>query len=66
VSQNAAATFVIANNHYQGQAAANALELISMLLEAPVPAPPPLVEAYPRLAEVTLTEESPSQPQLFR
>ncbi len=61
VSQNASATYVIANNHYQGQAAANALELISMLLDAPVPAPSALVEAYPRLADVTVT----AQPSLF-
>jgi len=68
VSQNSAATFVIANNHYQGQAAANALELISMLLDAPVPAPAPLVEAYPRLAELTMPVASgatPAQPELF-
>jgi uncharacterized protein YecE (DUF72 family) len=65
ISQNSSATFVIANNHYQGQAAANALELISMLLDAPVPAPGPLVEAYPRLSDVTLPSETPAQPQLF-
>lgn len=67
VSQNSSATFVIANNHYQGQAAANALELISMLLDAPVPAPAPLVEAYPRLADVTLPVAlDRAQPRLFR
>jgi uncharacterized protein YecE (DUF72 family) len=65
VSQNASATYVIANNHYQGQAAANALELISMLLDAPVPAPAPLVEAYPRLADVTLPVSIEKPPLLF-
>jgi uncharacterized protein YecE (DUF72 family) len=49
--------YVIANNHFQGQAAANALELIALLLDKPAPAPPSLVAAYPRLAECTVTEQ---------
>ncbi len=57
VAGRAEATFVIANNHYQGQAVANALELVSLLLNAPVKAPPSLVAAYPQLQECTTTEQ---------
>ncbi len=57
VASKTSATYVIANNHYQGQAAANALELISLLLGGPVRAPDPLVAAYPRLEECTIPEQ---------
>lgn len=57
VASQAASTYVITNNHYLGQAAANALELISMLLDAPVEAPPDLVAAYPQLKEYTTTKQ---------
>jgi uncharacterized protein YecE (DUF72 family) len=40
-------TFVVANNHYKGQAAVNALELKNMLGGKKVKAPKPLVEHYP-------------------
>lgn len=45
--------FVVLNNHYRGQAPANALELAAMLGGAPVPAPRTLRRAFPRLAQVT-------------
>jgi len=41
--------FVIANNHYRGQAPANALEMIALLTGRKVPVPPSLARAYPRL-----------------
>ncbi len=44
--------FVIANNHYRGQAAANALELKSMLVGSPVEIPGSLVAAFPRLEPI--------------
>lgn len=40
-------TYVIANNHYNGQAPVNALELKSMLSGKKVKAPKPLVDHYP-------------------
>jgi uncharacterized protein YecE (DUF72 family) len=43
-------TAVVTNNHFAGQAVANALELLQRLRGVPVPAPPEIVEAYPRLA----------------
>jgi uncharacterized protein YecE (DUF72 family) len=39
-------TFVVANNHFKGQAAVNALELKNMLSGKKVKAPKPLVEHY--------------------
>jgi uncharacterized protein YecE (DUF72 family) len=49
VAREATVTFVIANNHFQGKAAVNALELISLLAEAKVRVPEPLRQHYPRL-----------------
>ncbi len=40
-------TYVIANNHYNGQAPVNALELKNMLSGKKVKAPKPLVDHYP-------------------
>lgn len=53
----ATSVYAITNNHFRGQAAANALELVSMLLDAPVPAPASLVAAYPQLEKCTTTEQ---------
>jgi uncharacterized protein YecE (DUF72 family) len=41
--------FVIANNHYRGKAACNALELKRALEDPGAAAPQPLAEAFPRL-----------------
>jgi len=43
--------FVIANNHYRGQALANALELKSLIEERRVTAPAELLSAFPALAK---------------
>jgi uncharacterized protein YecE (DUF72 family) len=53
----AANIYAITNNHFRGQAAANALELVSLLLDAPVPAPASLVAAYPQLEKCTVTDQ---------
>lgn len=45
--------FVIANNHFAGQAVANALEILAALGSAPPRAPVELIEAFPRLREHT-------------
>lgn len=41
---------VVLNNHFRGQAVANALELMAALSDTPVAAPPTLIDAYPRLS----------------
>jgi len=46
ISQQTEKTFVVANNHFKGQAAVNALELKNMLSGKRVKAPKPLVEHY--------------------
>ena len=48
ISHNSEKTFAITNNHYQGQAAVNALELKNMLSGKKVRAPQTLVEHYPK------------------
>jgi uncharacterized protein YecE (DUF72 family) len=58
------AVVAITNNHYQGQAAVNALQLKSWSTGRRVAVPEPLLEAYPQaLAGVAL--EGPEQPDLF-
>ena len=47
ISRRTDKTYVIANNHYKGQAAVNALELKQMLGEKNVKAPRSLVDHYP-------------------
>jgi uncharacterized protein YecE (DUF72 family) len=47
ISEQTDKTYVIANNHYKGQAPVNALELKSMLSGKRVKAPKPLIEHYP-------------------
>ncbi|MEO6119150.1 MAG: DUF72 domain-containing protein [Terriglobales bacterium] len=49
MSGRAEQTFVITNNHYKGQAAANALEIKQLLSGKKVDAPPQLVATYPVL-----------------
>lgn len=49
VAKQAKETYVITNNHFLGKAVVNALEIKSVLEEERVPAPPPLVDKYPRL-----------------
>ena len=46
-------TYVITNNHFRGQAVANALELRSLLEQRPPSAPSELLERYPRLRTST-------------
>jgi uncharacterized protein YecE (DUF72 family) len=56
-------TFVITNNHYQGKAAVNALELMSILKESKVKVPEPLRQHYPQLEQIA--SEMPAEPTLF-
>ena len=46
IAENTDAVYVITNNHFQGQAVANAAMLASMVRDAPVPVPPPTLERY--------------------
>ena len=52
-------TFIITNNHFQGQAIANAVMLKAKIDGAPVVAPPPVVAAFPDQLEA-FTRPEPS------
>ena len=52
VAKKAEVTFVVANNHFEGKAPANALELRSMITGEKVKAPETLVKTYPRLEAI--------------
>jgi uncharacterized protein YecE (DUF72 family) len=49
LADRAEATIVVANNHFRGQALANALELEAALTGGKVAVPEPLLATYPRL-----------------
>jgi uncharacterized protein YecE (DUF72 family) len=55
IAEQAETTFVVANNRYLGEAAANATELKKSLLSGKkVKAPPDLIRTYPELAGYTV------------
>lgn len=61
-------TYVITNNHFQGKAVANALEILAELRGNLVPAPAEVVRAFPRLSKITrITDARPrtGQQELF-
>jgi len=63
IAQSAEATFVITNNHFQGKAVANALQLISILRGRPVHVPENLRERYPELVDIAVPGGGPSEPK---
>ncbi len=64
VARDAAPVFVVANNHYLGQAAVIALQLKAHFAGRRIPLPPTLLPHYPRLARIALAEEG-EQGDLF-
>jgi uncharacterized protein YecE (DUF72 family) len=63
VGEQARNTFVITNNHFQGKAVVNALQLISILKGSKVKVPEPLRRQYPQLEEIA--DAPPAEPMLF-
>lgn len=63
VMQGARDTFVITNNHYQGKAVVNALQLLSILKGGQVKVPDELRQHYPQLE--TIASEMAEAPTLF-
>ena len=55
VAKQSETTFVILNNHYQGKAVVNALQLASMIRHQRIPMPPSLLERFPELEEYSST-----------
>jgi uncharacterized protein YecE (DUF72 family) len=63
VAAHSRSTYLVANNHYLGKAAVNALELISILKGGKVEVPEPLRKHYPELNAIA---DRPAQaPTLF-
>jgi len=63
VSEQAQSTFVITNNHFQGKAVVNALQLISILSGNKVEVPEPLRRQYPELEAIA--KDQVQEPTLF-
>ena len=61
VAEKAQKTFVIANNHFEGKAAVNALQLKHMLTGRPVPVPETLMKRYWELGEISNTGEGATE-----
>lgn len=53
ITKAAQDTYVITNNHYQGKAVCNALELKNKVTGEQPKAPAPLLDEYPRLREIS-------------
>lgn len=64
IARKAETTYVITNNHYQGRAGVNALELKSMLGGKRVKAPPGLLENYPELKKFADPDYGAGDPNL--
>jgi uncharacterized protein YecE (DUF72 family) len=52
IAERTDVTYVITNNHFQGKAVANALQLISLLSRQPVRVPETLLARYPELEKL--------------
>jgi uncharacterized protein YecE (DUF72 family) len=63
VTGHASDVYVITNNHYQGKAVVNALQLIAMLKASKVKVPEPLREKFPELEKIA--SEGAREPKLF-
>lgn len=63
VAKGSRLTFVITNNHFQGKAVTNALQLIYRLTRQPVKVPPPLLRHYPELEPIA--SRKGTTPSLF-
>lgn len=63
VAAQSETTYVIANNHFEGKAVANSLELASLLGGQAVPVPDTMVERYPELARIRKSVSLSSGPR---
>jgi uncharacterized protein YecE (DUF72 family) len=63
LEKSAREVYVITNNHFEGKAVVNALELIAALRGEKVRVPEPLREHYPGLEKIA--NEGPREPKLF-
>ncbi|MFB3921792.1 MAG: DUF72 domain-containing protein [Terriglobia bacterium] len=54
IALSAEVTYVVTNNHFQGKAVANALQLVHLLRGNPVAVPETLIAHYPELAKIAM------------
>ena len=59
IAEKAQKTFVIANNHFEGKAAVNALQLKNMITDKPVRVPDTLLKKYWELGEIAEPAPTP-------
>jgi uncharacterized protein YecE (DUF72 family) len=62
IAEKAQKTFVIANNHFEGKAAVNALQLKNMISGRPVRVPPTLLKHYWELAQIAEPASQSDEP----
>jgi uncharacterized protein YecE (DUF72 family) len=55
VAERTRSTYVVSNNHFEGKAVVNALQLAAMLRDEPVDIPEPLIARYPELRQLSAT-----------
>ncbi len=65
LAENTDRVYIVTNNHYRGQALANALQLRNLLTGEKVEVPPLLLEKYPVLRDIA-QEISSGQASLFK
>lgn len=63
--ENSSKTFIIFNNHYRGQAIANALEAMFITQNQPVAIPGSMFETYPSLKNIAVNKSPKGQISLF-
>jgi uncharacterized protein YecE (DUF72 family) len=64
IAHNAQTVFVVANNHFEGKAGVNALQLKHLLTGERVKAPEPLLQHYPELKRIADPAPDASDPNL--
>ncbi len=62
IAEQAQATFVITNNHFEGKAVANALQLVHRVTGRPVRVPEVLLGRFPELAAIAEPSAAPPEP----
>ena len=66
VARQSEKTYVFTNNHYRGQAPANALQILSKIQGRPVSVPSPLLQTFPFLEDIVVEGLGPGeQGELF-
>jgi uncharacterized protein YecE (DUF72 family) len=63
VARQAEVTYVIANNHFEGKAIVNALQLTKLIADHPVTVPEPLAARYPELRQIAAPHSEPRAAQ---